>query len=76
MAKMADMTSRQGLYPQVSYNSSNILGTPIPKVGDQRGNPTYSAVVGQSYPNKINVVVVSLVLIGGGYLLWHLTFEK
>lgn len=73
--KMAAMTARQGTVPQQAYNGFNILGTPSPLVGDQKGNPNYSAGVGQTQANKYNVVIVAGVIIAVGYILYHVSFE-
>lgn len=60
--------------PTQSFGASNIIGTPIPQVGDNKGSQNYSGVVGAVRQNHI--VMVALAVIIGGYLLYHFNFEK
>jgi hypothetical protein len=60
--------------PSQSFGASNILGTAVPQVGDNAARPPYSAGVGGISTKTIVLVVVAL--IGVGYLLYHLNFEK
>lgn len=60
--------------PSQSYNASNILGTAVPQVGDNKGRPNYASGVGGTSTKQIVLVVIAL--IGAGYLLYHLNFEK
>lgn len=68
----ANMT--QGTVPTQTFNSQNILGTPVPQVGDAAARPNYAA--GVSKPSSVQVAVVAAVLIGVGYLAYHINFEK
>ncbi len=61
--------------PTQTFAAQNILGTPSPQVGDAQARPNYAAKVGASV-NPTHVVIVAVVLIGAGYLVYHLNFEK
>ena len=43
--------------PTQTFNGSNILGTPIPAVGDQKANPDYGSRVGRGVTNTQVVLV-------------------
>jgi hypothetical protein len=60
--------------PTQSFNAGNILGTAVPAVGDSKARPNYAAGVGGISTKQIVLVVVAL--IGVGYMLYHLNFEK
>lgn len=60
--------------PTQSFNAANVLGTAVPQVGDNKARPNYAAAVGGVSSKQIVLVVV--VLVGLGYLLYHLNFEK
>jgi hypothetical protein len=60
--------------PTQSFNAANFIGTPVPQVGDSAGRPPYAGAVGSS--NPIQTVVAVVILIGIGYLLFHMNFEK
>lgn len=74
-AMMAGSTPGSASVPTQSFAAQNILGTPSPLVGDAQARPNYAATVGQNV-NPTHVVVVVVVLIGLGYLVYHLNFEK
>ncbi len=60
--------------PTQSFNAANVLGTAVPVVGDNKARPNYAAGVGGASNKQIVIVVV--VLVGLGYLFYHLNFEK
>ena len=60
--------------PTQTFNAANILGTPVPQVGDNTARPNYAAAIGGTDPK--HVVIVAVILIGIGYLAFHLNFEK
>ena len=61
--------------PTTTFAAQNIIGTPVPQVGDAAARPNYAGVVGQQVSQK-HVVLVVLAVIVGGYLIYHFTFEK
>jgi hypothetical protein len=80
---MADFTSMAGMMgrnagtaevPTQTFNSANILGTPIPAIGDQKANPDYASRVGRGVTNQ-QVVIVAVALFAVGYLVFHFNFE-
>ncbi len=74
---MASMMGSQGGtagVPTQSFNAANFIGTPVPQVGDNAGRPGYAQSVGGT--NPVHTVVVVIVVIGIGYLLYHMNFEK
>ena len=75
MAAMMGNQSSAASVPTQSFNASNILGTPVPVVGDNKGRTNYTGSVGQNIP-KSQVVIVAVALIGIGYLVYHFNFEK
>jgi len=75
MAAMMGQKSGSTGVPTQGFNASNILGTPVPQVGDNKGRPNYAAAVGNSI-NNYHVVFIVIALIGIGYLLYHFNFEK
>jgi hypothetical protein len=75
MASMMGKNSATAGVPTQTFGAQNILGTPVPQVGDNKGLPNYKSRVGQGFTNTHNVIVV-VAFVGIGYLLWHLNFEK
>lgn len=73
MASMMLSNRQTAPIPTQTFNSANVFGTPVPQVGDNSGNPNYSAGTGAG---KIRVVLVAVGLIAVGYLVYHLNFEK
>jgi hypothetical protein len=74
---MASMMGGQGATAQVptqSFSAANFIGTPVPVVGDNKGIPNYASSVGGI--SSMHVIFVMIALIGAGYLLYHLNFEK
>lgn len=61
--------------PTTTFSSANILGTAIPQVGDAKARPNYAAATGGGVDAR-HVILVAIVLIGAGYLAYHLNFEK
>jgi hypothetical protein len=60
--------------PTQTFSSSNILGTAVPQVGDNKARPNYSNGVGTT--SNIQTAIVAVVLIVVGYVLYHVNFEK
>lgn len=61
--------------PTQTFAAQNIIGTPVPMIGDAGGRPNYAATVGKTIsPNHVVFTVVGL--IGIGYILYHFNFEK
>lgn len=60
--------------PTQAFNAANFIGTPVPVVGDNKGNPPYGQNVGGISPKQ--VVIVAVALFGIGYLAYHVNFEK
>ena len=77
MAAMMGSSKQAGAapIPTTTFAAQNIIGTPLPQVGDAAARPNYAGVVGQQV-NQKHVVIVALAVIVGGYLLYHFTFEK
>lgn len=60
--------------PTQTFAASNIIGTPVPSVGDNKGMQDYRGAVGKI--SQQHVVVVAVAVIAIGYLVFHLNFEK
>lgn len=60
--------------PTQTFNASNILGTPVPIVGDNAARPNYASAVGGTNPTHIVIVAVAIFAIG--YIAFHINFEK
>ena len=73
MASMMLPNRQTAPIPTQTFNAANILGTPVPTVGDNKGNPNYAAGTGDG---KIRVVLVAVALIAVGYIFYHINFEK
>jgi hypothetical protein len=74
-AMMAGSVPDASIVPTQSFAAQNILGTPSPAVGDAQARPNYSSKVGQNV-NPTHVVLVAVALIGVGYVVYHVNFEK
>lgn len=74
MASMMGGGNAQAPIPTQTFNAANILGTPVPMVGDNKGNPNYQGAVGGVDPRHIVIVAVALFAIG--YVVYHVNFEK
>lgn len=61
--------------PTTTFAAQNIIGTPVPQVGDAQARPNYAGVVGRQV-NQKHVVFVVVAVIVLGYLAYHFTFEK
>lgn len=72
------MSGQQGAVapvPTQTFNGSNILGTPVPTVGDQKGNPPYAGAIGNAISSQ-HVVFIAVAIIAIGYFVFHWNFEK
>ena len=74
MFGMMGANSTQGTVPTQTFSSQNILGTPVPQVGDAAARPNYAAGIGSASSKQVAIVAVAL--IGVGYLVYHFNFEK
>lgn len=74
MAGMRGDNPAAAKVPTQTFNSANILGTPVPAVGDQKANPDYASRVGRGVTNQ-QVVLVAVALFAVGYLAFHFNFE-
>lgn len=74
VAAMMGGGSATASVPTQTFNASNILGTPVPSVGNNKG-ASVAGSVGQNVP-KIQIVLVAVFFIGVGYLAYHFNFEK
>lgn len=74
MASMRGANKGTADVPTQTFNSANILGTPIPAIGDQKANPNYASRVGSGVTNT-QVVLVAVALFAVGYLVFHFNFE-
>lgn len=77
MAAMMGTQQGTAQVPTQSFNAANILGTPLPVVGNSNGSGTngYSGSVGQKVP-KQQIALIAVGLVGIGYLVYHFNFEK
>lgn len=60
--------------PTQTFGASNVIGTPIPVVGDNKGTQNFAGAIGQVSQHHIVIVAVAIIAIG--YILFHLNFEK
>jgi hypothetical protein len=74
MGSMMGSNAATAKVPTQTFNGANILGTPIPAVGDQKARPDYASRVGQGVTNT-QVVLVAVALFAIGYLVFHFNFE-
>lgn len=74
MASMRGSNAGTAGVPTQTFNADNILGTPIPAIGDQKANPNYASRVGSGVTNT-QVVLVAVALFAVGYLAFHFNFE-
>jgi hypothetical protein len=75
MVSMMGKNSATAPVPTQTFNSANILGTPIPAIGDNKGRPNYAAAVGTGVTN-MQIVLVAAGIFAVGYLVFHFNFEK
>lgn len=68
-------TSSPAPVPTQGFAASNIVGTPVPMVGDNKGRPNYIGNVGASL-NALHIIGIASVIIVAGYVLHHFNFEK
>lgn len=75
MASMMGANSATAGVPTQTFNAANILGTPVPAVGDNKARPNYASRVGQGVTNT-HVILVAVAIFAVGYLVYHFNFEK
>ena len=75
MRDMMGSTATTAPVPTQAFAASNIIGTPIPQVGDNRSRPNYVGNVGQSL-HSWHVIGWAIALIVIGYIVYHFNFEK
>jgi len=84
MASYSGMTVKQMLsaggrqsslaqIPDQPFYSSNITGTPVPRVGVAQSGASTNAALGGIQPMQIVIIVVAIIAIG--YLAHHLTYK-
>lgn len=77
MAAMMIQPSATAPIPTQTFSAANVIGTPVPIVGDNAGRPPYASSVGAAGAvNPKAIVLVSLGLFALGYVLFHLNFER
>jgi hypothetical protein len=75
MASMMGQSSSPAPVPTQGFAASNIIGTPVPQVGDNKARPNYVGNVGMSL-NKVHIIGIAVAVIVAGYLIHHFNFEK
>lgn len=75
MAAMMGQRSSPAPVPTQGFSASNIIGTPVPQVGDNKARPNYVGQVGQNV-NSYHIIGIAVLLIGAGYIIYHFNFEK
>lgn len=75
MASMMGANAPTAGVPTQTFNAANILGTPVPAVGDNKARPNYASRVGQGVTNT-HVILVAVAIFAVGYLVYHFNFEK
>lgn len=75
LAMMSQQQAGIAGVPTQTFNGSNILGTPVPVVGDQKGNMPLSGAVGNAVLSS-HVVFIAVAIVVLGYLLFHINFER
>ena len=75
MAQMMGANPATAGVPTQTFNAANILGTPVPSVGNQPAKPNYASRVGQGITNT-HVIVVAVAIFAIGYLAFHFNWEK
>jgi hypothetical protein len=73
MVSMMGGGKGQAPIPTQTFNAANILGTPLPSVGDAKGIPLIAAHTGTISPRT--TVMVAIALFAVGYLAFHFNFE-
>lgn len=74
MASMMGSNAATAEIPTQTFNAANIIGTPVPVVGDNKGRPNYASKVGTGVTNT-HVILVAVGLFAVGYLVYHFNFE-
>jgi hypothetical protein len=63
--------------PTQTFYASNIAGTTVPKVGSAQAASMGGASAGSmAGVTPMQIAIFVLIIIGGGYLLHHLSFEE
>jgi len=75
MASMMGNNPATAGVPTQTFNAANILGTPVPQVGDNKARPNYASRVGQGVTNT-HIIIVGVAVFAVGYLVYHFNFEK
>jgi len=75
MAQMMVTPAATAPIPTQTYNAANIIGTPVPQVGDNAARPPYAGAVGAGTDPR-QVVLVAVGLFALGYIIFHINFEK
>ena len=74
MQQMMVTPAKTAPIPTQTYNAANIIGTPVPMVGDNKGRPPYEGNLGGVVPSHVVLVAIGLFAIG--YILFHVNFER
>jgi hypothetical protein len=75
MASMMGQKSGQVGIPTQGFAASNIIGTAVPAVGDQKARPNYPGNVG-GIAAHWHTIGIAVAVIGIGYVIYHFNFEK
>ena len=75
MAAMMGQSSSPAPVPTQGFSASNIIGTPVPVVGDNKARPNYPGNVGGN-KSHLHVIGVAVFIIAVGYIIYHFNFEK
>lgn len=75
MSAMMISPAQSAPIPTQTFNAANLIGTPVPQVGDNAGRPAYASSVGNNV-NPHHVVFVVIALFAIGYVLYHINFEE
>ncbi len=63
-------------YPNQTFYASNIAGTTVPRVGNAQAAGMSSNAGAMAGVTPMQIALIAIILIGGGYLLHHFTFEE
>ncbi len=62
--------------PTQTFYAANIAGTTVPKVGNAQAASNTSNAGALAGTTPMQIAIIVLLIIGGGYLLHHFTFEE